>query len=228
MTTPPPEPTMPIPTGGEPTMPVPPGGGDATIPTQGETFGGGPGGPGGPGEDEFEEGDNRRLWLIAGGILVLGLIIGVIIAVAASGSDDGTPTTTTSSSTTSSSTTSTSTTTTTTPPTTAAPAPVITQFTVGQNPVSCPQTSQVSLSWVTQNTTGVTISIDNPNGPFGNFGPTDTQKVPFACGNGPGPVQHTYYLTANGAGGQTTQKQVTVTGNFSGTSSSSNLTVPTI
>jgi hypothetical protein len=229
MSTPPPEPTMPIPTGGEPTMPVPPGGGDATIPTQGETFGGGPGGPGGPGEDEFEEGDNRRLWLIAGGILVLGLIIGVIIAVAASGSDDGTTTTTTSSTTTSSSTTTTTAaTTTTTPPTTAAPAPVITQFTVGQNPVSCPQTSQVSLSWVTQNTTGVTISIDNPNGPFGNFGPTDTQKVPFACGNGPGPVQHTYYLTANGAGGQTTQKQVTVTGNFSGTSSSSNLTVPTI
>jgi hypothetical protein len=214
--TPPPEPTMPIPTGGDPT-PVPPTGGDPTIPTQGEPYGGGPGGPGGTGEDEYEEGDNRRLWLIAGGILVLGLIIGAIIAVAASGDDDTTTTTTTSSSSTSTST-STSTTlpiTTTAPPSTAAPAPSITQFTVSQNPVSCPGTTQVTLSWVTQNTTGVTLSIDNPNGAFGNYGPTATEQFPFACGGGPGQVQHTYYLRANGVGGQTTQRQVTVTGNFS-------------
>jgi hypothetical protein len=214
--TPPPDPTMPIPSGGEPTMPVPGGGGDPTIPTQGEPYGGGPGGPGGPGDDEYEEGDNRRLWLIAGGILVLGLIIGVIIAVAASGDDETTTTTTSSTSTTSTSTTTTTTlpVTTTAPPTTTAAAPTITQFTVGQNPVSCPGTNQVTLSWVTQNATGVTLSIDNPNNAFGNYAPTATEQFPFACGGGPGQVEHTYYLRANGAGGQTTQKQVTVTGNF--------------
>jgi hypothetical protein len=74
---------------------------------------------------------------------------------------------------------------------------------------------------VTQNTTGVTVSIDNPNNAFGNYGPTATQQVPFECGNGPGPVEHTYYLRANGAGGQSTQKQLTVTGNFSQSSTTS-------
>lgn len=226
MTMPPePEPTMPIPTGAEPTIPVPPGTGDATVPVQ-PYGGGGPGGPGGPGGDDYEEGDNRRLWLIAGGILVLGLIIGVIIAVVASGGDDSTTaSTSTSSTTTSTSTsTSTSTTTTTTPPTTAAAAPTITQFTVGQSPVSCPSTTEVNLTWSTQNATGVTISIDNPNGAFGNYGPTGNQPFPFACGGGPDPVQHTYYLRANGAGGQSTQKQVTVTGNFTPSSSTSSTT----
>src|SRR4029450_10465985 len=204
-------------------MRVPAPGAGAPIPTQGQSFGGGTGGPGGPGEDEYEEGDNRRLWLIAGAILVLGLIIGIIIAVAASGSDDDSTTTTTSSSSSSTSTSTTTTlpVTTTAPPTTAPAAPSITQFTVGQNPVSCPNTDQVTLSWVTQNTSGVTVSIDNPNNAFGNYGPTATEPFPFECGNGPGPVQHTYYLRATGAGGQTTQKQLTVTGNFSQSSTTS-------
>jgi hypothetical protein len=225
MTVPPePDPTMPVPTGGEPTMPVPPTappvGGDATIPAQGATFGGG-GGPGGPTDEGYDdEGDNRRLWLIAGGILVLGLIVGIIIAVLASsgGDDSGTSTTTTSSSTTSTSTSSSTTSTTvpattTTPPTSPA-APQITQFTVNQNQVSCPSTTQIMLTWSTQNAQSVTVSIDNPNGPFGNYGPTDTEQFPFACGGGPGNVQHTYYLRANGTGGQNTQKQIVVTGTF--------------
>jgi hypothetical protein len=65
------------------------------------------------------------------------------------------------------------------------------------------------------------VSIDNPNAPFGNYGPTGTEQFPFDCGNGPGSVDHTYYLRANGAGGQTTQKQVTVTGNTPPSSSTS-------
>jgi hypothetical protein len=65
------------------------------------------------------------------------------------------------------------------------------------------------------------VSIDNPNGPFGNYAPTDTEQFPFACGAGPGNVQHTYYLRANGSGGQNTQKQLTVTGTFPATTTSS-------
>jgi hypothetical protein len=226
-----PDPTMQVPTGGEPTMPVPPDTGDATIPVQGETFGGGTGGPGGPGgptDQDYEEGDNRRLWLIAGGILALGLIVGIIIAVAASGGGDDTATTTTSSSstTTSSTTTTTLPVTTTTPPTTLVPAPTINQFTANQNPVSCPSTTKVSLTWATTNAQGVTVSIDDPNGPFGNYGADGTQSFPFACGNGPGSVQHTYFLRANGAGGQNTQKQIVVTGNSPPPASTTSSTGP--
>jgi hypothetical protein len=233
MTMPPsePEPTKPIPAGGEPTMPVPSsagGGDDATMPAQGQPGGGGTGGPGGPTgptDDEYEEGDNRRLWMIAGGILVLGLIVGVVIALVASGGGDNkSAAESTSTSSTSTTTTTTLPATTTTPPTTTATAPSITQFTASQSPVSCPSTTQINLTWSTQNATGVTISIDNPNGPFGNYGPTGNQPFPFACGAGPNPVQHTYYLRANGAGGQTTQQQLSVTGNFSSSSSSSSTT----
>jgi len=94
---------------------------------------------------------------------------------------------------------------------------------VSQNPVSCPSTTQVTLTWVTQNAQGVTVSIDN-NGPFGNYGPTDTEQFPFACGGSPGSVQHTYFLRANGSGGQTTQKQLTVTGNTPPPSSTTSTT----
>jgi hypothetical protein len=58
------------------------------------------------------------------------------------------------------------------------------------------------------------VSIDNPDGPFGNYPPTGSEPFPFACGGGPDPVEHIYYLRANGAGGQTTQTQVAVTGSF--------------
>jgi len=227
MTTPnEPDPTMPVPTGGEATTPVPPVG-DATIPLQGEPYGGGPGGPGGPTDDDYddEEGDNRRLWLIAGSILVLGLIVGIIIALVASGGGDETASTTSTSSTSTS--TSTSTTlpvTTTAPPPTTPASPQITQFTVGQSPVDCPGTTQVTLTWTTQNAESVTMSIDDPNGPFGNYGPADTEQFPFACGNNPGSVQHTYYLRANGAGGQNTQKQISVTGNYPPPSSTTSTT----
>lgn len=205
----------------DPTMPVtqsgPPMGGDPTVPVQTSYGGaGGPGAPGGPTGGDDEEGDRRKLWLIAGGVLALGLIIGVIIALLASGGgDDGTPATSSSSSSssTSSSTTSSSLATTTTAATTPQ-GPQINQFTVSQNPVSCPAATQITLTWATQNAQSVTISIDNPNGPFGTYPPSGQQQVPFACGAGPGPTQHTYYLAANGSNNQKTQKQIQVTGNF--------------
>lgn len=216
-----PDPTMPVPQGGPPmggdaTMPVTPGAGEPTVPV-GAAYGGagGPGGPAGPsGGDVEDEGDRRKLWLIAGGVLVLGLIVGVIIALLASGgSDDQTTATSTSSSSTSTSSSSTSSSSSTTS-TTTAQGPQINQFTVSQNPVSCPATTQITLTWATQNAQSVTISIDNPNGPFGTYSPSGQQQVPFACGGGPGPTQHVYFLTANGANNQKTQKSIQVTGNF--------------
>ena len=172
MTTPPPnqpDPTMPVPTGGEPTAPVPPvgPGGDPTVPVQGESFGGGTGGPGGTGQDDDDEGGDNRMWWIAGGLIAAGIIIAIIILLLSSGGDDDSgDTTTTSSSTTSSTTTTTAPTTTTVPPTTAPPAgPQINQFTVNDGSVSCPDTTQITLTWSTTNALNVTVSIDNPNGP---------------------------------------------------------------
>ena len=80
--------------------------------------------------------------------------------------------------------------------------------------VSCPDTSQITLTWSTTNALNVTVSIDNPNGPFGNYPADGSQPFPFACGGGPGDVQHIYYLRANGSGGQNTQSQLTVNGSF--------------
>lgn len=217
-----PDPTMPVPQGGPPmggdaTMPVTPGAGEPTVPV-GAAYGGagGPEGPGGPsGGDVDDEGDRRKLWLIAGGVLVLGLIVGVIIALLASGgSDDQTTATSTSSSSSSSSSTSSTSSSSSTTTTTTAQGPQINQFTVSQNPVSCPATTQITLTWATQNAQSVTISIDNPNGPFGTYSPSGQQQVPFACGGGPGPTQHVYFLAANGTNNQKTQKSIQVTGNF--------------
>lgn len=193
-----PDPTMPIqtgPTAGEPTVAV-------TQPG----YGGGPGGPGGPGGgdyDDEEDGDRRKLWMIAGGVLVLGLLIGALIAVLASGGDDDTATTTSSSSSTS---TSTSTATTTTP-TTQQAGPSIVQFAANPNPYQCPGSGQIALTWSTQNTSGVTLSIDG-GGPYANYGPTGNAQVPYACPTN----QHTYQLTANGQNGQKPQQTLVVQG----------------
>ncbi len=192
-----------------PVQPTPRTGGmdaDATQPVTRAEYPGGPGGPGGgqPPYDEDDDGANRRrLWMIAAAVLVLGVLVGVLVAVLASGGDDDTPTTTTSSSTTSSSTT------TTAPPTTttAAPAaPAILQFAGNPSPYPCPGSGQIQLTWSTQNTSGVSISIDN-SGVYGNYGPTGNAQVPFACG---GPSQHTYVLTANGNNGQKPQQTIVV------------------
>jgi hypothetical protein len=230
-----PDPTMPVPQsgaplGGDPTVPVTPGAGDATVPVQaGSGAGtGGPGAPGGPIEPEDDGEDKKKLWLIAGGVLVLGLIVGVIVALLASGggNDETASTSSSSSSTSSSSTTSSSLATTTTAATTPQ-GPQVNQFTVSQNPVSCPGTSNIVLTWSTQNSQSVTISIDNPNGPYGTYGPSSQQQVPFACGGGPGPAQHTYFLAANGANNQKATKQIQVTGNFPPATTTSSTTTST-
>jgi len=202
---------------------------DATIPTRGfgadETapvtrpnipdvpVGGGGGGDstsgGGPGMWDDGQGDRRRMWFIAGGVLVLGILVGTVIALAIGGGDnENGASTTTSSSSTSTSTTSASTSTTST--TTAAPGPQILQFTANPSPVMCPEGGgivNVNLVWATTNTTGVTISIDGPV-PFASYGPTDNKQFPFNCPAG----QHTYLLTANGQNGQKVQEQIVIQG----------------
>jgi hypothetical protein len=210
-----PDATMPVPTGGgEPTIPA--GGlGDPTMPVTRPEYGGpGAGGPGGPGDSggggwdgEDEEGDRRKFWMIAGGVLVLGLLVGALVAILlSSGGDNKTAATTSSSS----STTSTSlapTTAPTTTPTTAVPAPQILQFAANPSPYQCPGSGNLQLTWATQNTSGVTVSIDGP-GPYGNYQSTGNQSVPFSCPAN----QHTYLLTANGSNGQKTQKTLVVQG----------------
>lgn len=42
----------------------------------------------GGGADDFDEGDRRKIWMIVAGVLVLGLLVGVLIAVLAGGGDD--------------------------------------------------------------------------------------------------------------------------------------------
>ena len=208
-----PDATRPIPTGGgEPTIPAQGGLGDPTIPVTRPEYGG-PGGPGGggPGDgggwDDDEEGDRRKFWMIAGGVLVLGLLVGALVAILlSSGGDDKTASTTTSSSTTSTSLAPT-TAPTTTPPTTTAASPQILQFAANPNPYQCNGSGNIQLTWATQNTSGVTISIDGP-GPYGNYQPTGNQSVPFSCPAN----QHTYLLTANGTNGQSTQKTLIVQG----------------
>lgn len=226
------DPTAPVPVtpppGGEPTMPVTPAGGDATLPAQPGYAGGpdaagsggrGAGGSGAGGDEGFDMG---KIWWILLIILIIGILIGVLIALLSGGDDENASktrrSTTTSSSTSTTSTTSTSSTT----ATTTASGPQVQQFTVSQNPVSCPNASatvDVTLVWSTQNTSNVTISIDNPNGPYGTYQPTGQQQVPFTCSVTP--LKHTYYLTANGANNQKVQKSIVVNGSIAPASTSS-------
>jgi len=203
-----PDATMPVQGGpGAPGgAPAAPGGmgADATQPVTRAEYPGGPGGPGGgqPPYDEDDDDSNRRkLWMIAAGVLVFGVLVGVLVAVLASSGGDDTPTTTTSSS----STTSSTTTTTSASSTTAVPGPQILQFNGTPSPYQCPGSGQIQLTWSTQNTTGVSISIDG-GGVYGNYGPTGNAQVPFACPDN----QHTYVLTANGTNGQSPEKTLVV------------------
>ena len=199
-----PDETMPVPgagggPSGDPTMPVTrPLGGPGRPPPPG---GGGDDG----GWDGEGEGDRRRMWFIAGGVLAVGLIIGALVAVAASGGDNTASSTSTSSTSTSTSTSSTSSSTT----STTGANPSILQFSASPSPVTCasPGNVNVTFTWATQNTSGVAISIDGPN-PFGNYQPTGNTQVPFPCPA----AQHTYTLTATGLNGQKVQKQLVVQG----------------
>lgn len=229
------DPTAPVPVtpppGGEPTMPVTPTGGDATLPAR-TGYTGGPGAPGsggrgagGSGNGDDEGFDMGKIWWILLIILILGILIGVLIALLSGGDDKNASKTrrsTTTSSSTSSSTSSTSSSTTTT---TTASGPQVQQFTVSQNPISCPNASatvDITLVWSTQNTSNVTIAIDNPNGPYGTYQPTGQQQVPFTCSVVP--VKHTYYLIANGANNQKVQKMIVVNGSIAPASTTTSTT----
>ena len=146
------------------------------------------------------------------------IILGIVIALLLSGGGDddkktaSSTTTSVASSTSTSTSTSTTSSTTTTPTTTlgttAPNAPVISAFTANPNPFPCTSVNdsgQITLTWNTQNATGVTISIDGP-GIFGSYGPTGQQQVPFAGCN----TAHTYTLTAKGSGNQQVQQTITV------------------
>ncbi|MBM3659066.1 MAG: hypothetical protein FJW95_06125 [Actinobacteria bacterium] len=211
-----PEPAAPEPTGTEslpgaydPTIAVPPVG---PPDEPGDPYGPPPGG-------DDEEPDNRKLlWGILAAVAVI--LIGIVAALLLTGGDgdnekaDSTTTTSTtaapstSTSVAPSTTTSSTTTTPTTPGTTAPNAPVISAFTATPNPFPCASANdsgQLTLTWSTQNATGVTISVDGP-GIFGSYGPSGQQQVPFAGCNS----SHTYTLTAKGAGNQQVQQTITV------------------
>lgn len=204
-----PQPEMSEPTGSgalpgsyDPTVAVPPVG---PPDEPGDPYGPGPG-------DGDDEPDNRKwLWgiLAALGVILLGVIIALLVS---GGGDDGKKSASSTSSSSVSSSTSTSTssstsTTSTTPGTTAPGAPVITAFTATPSPFPCtpPNGGQITLTWSTNNSNGVNVSIDGP-GVFGSYGAQGQQQVPFASCNNP----HTYTLTAKGNGGQQVQQTITV------------------
>lgn len=71
------------------------------------------------------------------------------------------------------------------------------------------------MTWSVVNATGITISIDTPDGIFdsyGTSGATDQQsdRVPFACSKTP--LEHMYFFTTTGGTGPAVTKEVTVTG----------------
>jgi hypothetical protein len=71
------------------------------------------------------------------------------------------------------------------------------------------------MTWSVRNATGITISIDTPDGIFDSYGPsgaTDQQneKVPFACSKSP--LEHMYFFTTTGGTGPAVTKSVTITG----------------
>jgi hypothetical protein len=190
-----------------------------------------PGEPAGPPPgDGDEEPDNRKwLWgiLAALGVIVLGVVIALLVT---GGGDDGdktaasSSTSTSVSSSTSTSTSSTTTSTSSTTATTAPGAPVITAFTAAPSPFPCtpPNGGQITITWSTQNATGVNLSIDGP-GVFASYGPQGQQQVPFAgCS-----TAHTYTLTAKGSNNQQVQQTITVQPQPTSTTSSTSTTTTT-
>jgi hypothetical protein len=106
------------------------------------------------------------------------------------------------------------TTATTTAATTAASsAPVITSYTSSTTSIACPASGvsttvpppTVTLSWTTQNATGVDLSVDGP-GIYGSYGPSGSTTLNVGCTG----ATHTYQLTAKGSNGQTATKTISV------------------
>jgi cytoskeletal protein RodZ len=204
---------------GEPTQMIP------VVPGQA----GGPSGPGGSGPGPGPDADDNRrrnLVLIVAGVFVVGIAIGgLIVWLTHSDSSTSSSSTTdssssTSSSSSSSSSTSTTESTTTTEPettTTGAPAVQITSFQATSSTPNCttpasdvstsvPATvQQVTLSWTTEFSTSVDISVDGPGVFQSNVGPSGSIMIPYGCA---GP--HVYLLTAHGANGSANTKSVTI------------------
>jgi hypothetical protein len=64
-------------------------------------------------------------------------------------------------------------------------------------------TPSVHVTWTTERTTGVSISIDGP-GKYGDYAANGSVDVPFACHV----AQHTYQLTTRGTGTPATRTAV--------------------
>jgi hypothetical protein len=195
-------------------------GADAT-----QAMGGGPTDTGGPPARGGDDGDRRRMWMIALGVLLVGAIVGAGIALAVSGGGGNETAATTSTSTSPSTSTSASTTTTPTtqPPTTTTKsnntttttkpnnAPVISSLTTNPASKTCALESDsfsVTVSWNTSNTNQNVLSVDGP-GAYGTYpGGSGSQALTPGCPPKGTSQQHTYTLTAKGPGGQV-QKTIT-------------------
>jgi cytoskeletal protein RodZ len=183
------------------------GGGDATQ------VGGSP-----PATPE-EPNDNRKLWLIALAVLLIGVLIGVGVAVAGGGDDDkkqaGDNTSTSSSSTSSSSSSTTSTTSGSTTSPTNAPTnddPRIDSYSANPGTITCPDmTTSVSftLSWATTNTNQVVLSVDGA-GAYNTYNSSSGSEVLTPACPAPGTsAQHTYTITAKGPNGPDAVRTIT-------------------
>lgn len=193
---------------GDPTVPARPGAGgaglgDPTLPADRGGTGMLP--PAGGGDSLGEEPPDRRLGLLLGGIALVGVLLGALIALLVGGGGGSTrtaaSTTTSSSTTTTSSTTTSSSTTTTTAP---VGPPQILQFSSNQANPPCTPSTNIQVTWATNNAQSVSLTVDGVAA--GTFGPTGSHLVAFSCP----PGSHTYKLTANGANGQTASKTIVV------------------
>jgi hypothetical protein len=189
----------------------------------------GPEEPGAPVEPEASDDRWRRIAFAIGALLVVLAIVVVVLLLSDKGDGDNTKAAATSTSTTVTTTPTTTqapttnsggtgtgsggTTATTAPPTSPSNAPVITSYTSSTTSIACPASDvsttlpppTVTLSWATQNATGVDLSVDGP-GVYGSNGPSGSTTLNVAC-NG---ATHTYLLTAKGSNGQTATKTISV------------------
>jgi hypothetical protein len=91
---------------------------------------------------------------------------------------------------------------------------VITSYIASTTSITCPASDlsttlpapSVTLTWATQNASGVDLSVDGP-GLYGSYGPSGIQTLAVACNGN----THTYRITAKGTQGQTVNKTVSVT-----------------
>jgi hypothetical protein len=210
---------------GDPTVPARPGtrgggAGDPTIPADRGGTGGVP--PAGGWEGTGDEPPDRRLGLLLGGIALAGVLLGALIALLVGGGNGTshtaatTTTTTSSSTTTTSSSTTTSSTTTTTAP---VGPPRVLQFSANQTNPPCTPSTNIQVTWATQNAQTVTLAIDG-GGTINLPTTTGSRLVAFSCP----PASHTYKLTANGANGQRDSQTIVVTTIIPPTTTSSTTT----